>query len=150
MFSAILAQTPDLQAGIKGSSALLLANCLGGVAAVAVYGLLIGFPEYLYFILIMLLVTLLFAQKIFSDSPTAALYSTAFTAVLLLVGSSIGEYTGDATANFLKRIVQIAIAALYIVTAFYTLNRLFIMLGYRKRPTPAATEANVVDDFSPA
>ena len=150
MFSAILAQTPNLQAGIKGSSALLIANSLGGIAAISIYGLLIGFPEYLYFILIMLLVTLLFAQKIFSTSPSAALYSTAFTAVLLLVGSSIGEYTGDATANFIKRILQIAMAGLYIVTAFYLLNRLFIMLGYRQRPEPTTSETDRVEDLSAA
>jgi len=150
MFAAILAQTPNLQAGIKGSSALLVANSIGGLAAIMVYGLLIAFPEFLYFILFMLLVTLMFAQKIFSASPSAALYSTAFTAVLLLVGSSIGEYTGDATANFLKRILQIAIAGIYIVTAFYTLNRLFIMLGYRQRPMPAPSATKVVDDLTPA
>lgn len=150
VFAAILAQTPDLQAGIKGSAALMIANSIGGIAAIIVYTLLIGFPEYLYFILIMAVATLLFAQKIFSVSPTAGLYSTAFTAVLLLVGNSVGEYSADATANFLKRIIQIGLAGLYIITAFYLLNRLFTMLGYRSKTPSAATETNVADDFTPA
>jgi hypothetical protein len=129
VFAAILAQTPDLTVGVRSSVGLLIANALGGVFAIVVYGLLVAMPEFVFMLLLMFIVTLMFAQKIFSASPYAALYSTAYTAVLLLVGNSMGDTSASAGENFLIRILQIMAAAAYVVSAFYILSRLF---GHRK------------------
>ena len=130
VFAAILAQTPDLTSGLRSSAGLMVANALGGVIAIVIYNLLVIVPEFVFLLLLIFIVSLLFAEKIFSDDPYAALYSTAFTAVLLLIGSSMGIVSGSAASNFMARIVQIMAAAAYIVLAFYIISRLS---GYRAR-----------------
>lgn len=125
VFAAILAQTPDLTSGLRSSAGLLIANALGGAFAIVIYSLLVMVPELVFLLMLIFLVSLVFARKIFSDDPYAALYSTAFTAVLLLVGNSLGIVSGSAAANFMARILQIMAAAAYIVSAFYILSRLF-------------------------
>jgi hypothetical protein len=130
VFAAILAQTPDLTAGLRSSTGLLIANALGGLFAIAIYNLLVIVPEFVFLLLLIFVVSLFFAQKIFSDDPYAALYSTAFTAVLLLIGNSMGVVSGSAAANFMARIFQIMAAATYIVSAFYILSRIS---GHRSR-----------------
>jgi hypothetical protein len=125
VFAAILAQTPDLTSGVRGSGALLIANAFGGFFAIIVYSLIVIVPEFVFLLLLVFLVSVAFAQKIFSASPYAALYGTAFTAVLLLVGNSMGVVSGSAAENFIMRILQIMVAATYIVSAFYILSRLF-------------------------
>lgn len=146
VFAAILAQTPDLTAGIRGSAGLLIANALGGVFAIVVYSLLVAMPEFVFMLLLIFIVSLMFAQKIFSTSPYAALYSTAYTAVLLLVGNSIGDTSDSAGENFLIRILQIMTAALYIVSAFYILSRLFGHEKDLKRAISDPQESALVAD----
>jgi hypothetical protein len=146
VFSAILAQTPDLAAGAKGSAALLIANVSGGVVAIVVFLALVGVPEFVFLCLLMFLVSLLFARKIFSDHPYAGLYSSAFTAVLLLVGSSLGENSADAAENSIKRVAQIMIAAIYIVSAFYVLTRLFSGRGDNSKTEAADSETALITD----
>ncbi len=133
VFSAILAQTPDLTAGIRSSLGLLIANALGGVVAIIVYIMLVGVPEFVFMLLLISLISLLFAPRIFSSDPRAALFSTAFTAVLLLVGNSLGDTSASAAVNFLTRILQIMMAAFYIVSAFYLISR---WLGHQKDARP--------------
>jgi hypothetical protein len=137
VFAAILAQTPDLTAGIRGSAGLLIANAFGGVFAIIMYAFLVAVPEFVFMLLLILIVSLMFGQKIFSTSPYAALYSTAYTAVLLLVGNSMGDTSASAAENFVIRIMQIMMAAIYVVSAFYILSRLF---GHKADPEPATTE----------
>jgi hypothetical protein len=148
VFAAILAQTPDLTAGIRGSAGLLIANALGGVFAIIVYSLLVAMPEYAFMLLLVFIVSLMFAQKIFSTSPYAALYSTAYTAVLLLVGNSIGDTSDSAAENFLIRILQIMMAATYIVSAFYILGRLFGQEAAPEKPTPDHRDSALIADIA--
>lgn len=146
MFSAILAQTPDLKSGIRGSAALLIANGFGGVIAIITYTLLTIVPEYVFLLLLIFIVSMLFAQKIFSFDPYAALYTTAFSAVLLLVGNSTGEYSGSATANFISRIIQLMIVAIYIISAFYIVSRLFGHENKSDQGVPDHTETALVTE----
>ena len=74
------------------------------------------------------LVSAVFAPRIFSDDPMAPLYSSAFSAVLLLVGSSVSSETKDATEVFLTRIFQLFLAAAYVAGSFALLKRAAIYL----------------------
>ena len=125
IFSAILAQTPDLSAGLKTGIGLILANALGGLFAVAIYKLVEGIPDIVFLMLLISLVSLVFASKIFSKDPMAKLYSTAFTAILLLLGNALGINSGDAFNLTIQRVVQISMAATYIVLFFYLLKSWF-------------------------
>lgn len=147
VFAAVLAQTPDLTAGMRSSAGLLIANALGGLFAMGIYTLLIAVPEFLFMFFLVLMVSLVFAQKIFSNDPYAGLYSTAFTAILLLVGNSLGDTSASAAVSFFVRIVQIIMAATYIVTAFYILSWLF---GRTKEHVPgegASAETSLVSEL---
>jgi hypothetical protein len=128
LFSAILAQNVNLAASAKGGAALVGANLLGGVAAVIVYNLLVMAPDPLFLLALIALASAVFAPRIFSDDPIAPLYSSAFSAVLLLVGSSISSETKDASEAFITRIFQIFLAAVYVAGSFALLKRAAVYL----------------------
>ena len=141
VFSAILAQTANLASVSRGASALVLANALGGVFAIISYNLLATVPMWPFMSALIALVTTFFAGHIFSGKPVAQLYSTAFTAVLLLVGSSIVSDNKDATDAFFNRLIQVGLAGIYVVTAFTLLKKLSVYLGWT--PTQPARTADI-------
>ncbi|WP_114326942.1 DUF2955 domain-containing protein [Candidatus Colwellia aromaticivorans] len=115
-FIALLAQKPDLVAGIKGSKALLVGNTIGGLVAIAMYNLLTLAPDFIFLVLLFSCVVISFAQAIFSEKPMVPLYAMAFTTVIILVfGATLS--TSDADEKFYTRIVQIACACSYVVFA---------------------------------
>ncbi|RCU43804.1 DUF2955 domain-containing protein [Corallincola holothuriorum] len=118
VFICLLALTPDLQKSSKGATALLLANIAGGLVALILFRLLVAVPELSALLLLILLTALLFSQRIFSDRPVAPLYASAFSTVLLLIGSTTGNFGGDADAKFYARIIGIGLAAAYVIFAF--------------------------------
>lgn len=133
VFICILLQTPDLRQGVKGGFALLAANAAGGAVAIFFYNLMVAVPEWWALVLLTLLTSLLASQKIFSERPTAQLFATALSTVLLLVGSVTGSFGGEADAKFYARLVGIGLAVLYLVTAIVSVRSILISLG--KFPT---------------
>lgn len=124
IYAAIYSITPDLAkgraAGLKG----LFTTITGGLAAMAFYGLIVAVPEYPFFIALMFLATLVFGTNIFSDKPLAKYLPSAFTAMLILLGGSIGE-GANFTSKFILRILMISAATLYVVGAMSVLDELF-------------------------
>ncbi|WNC73000.1 DUF2955 domain-containing protein [Thalassotalea psychrophila] len=118
VFIAILAQKPDLLMGMKGSKALLLGNTIGGLAAIAVYKLLLIAPTFTALVLLFAVVNIYFAKLIFSDNPLAPLFAMALTTMIILISSGS---SGDAGAGgkFYIRILQIGAACGYIIFATY-------------------------------
>ena len=121
VFSAIFSLSPALSAGKAAAAKSLTSTVLGGLSALAFYWLIVAVPEFHFFIALMLLTTLLFAMGIFSDAPYAKYLSSAFTALLILVGSSMGEGV-SIVDKFVGRVVLISLAALYIVAGLSVLN----------------------------
>ena len=72
----------------------------------------------------------------------AGLYAASFSTVILLVGSTTGDFGGDAGSKFYIRIVQIIAAAVYIVGVFTLLEFLSRSL---KRPTQI-DQAQIIDN----
>ena len=124
IFAAILAISANLQAGFKGGIALIIANLGGGVVTILIFNLLVAVPEFGFFVVLMLLTTLLIGQRRFSDAPTAALYGSAMNTVLIVIGG-ITTSTGEAGAEIYVRITQIIIAVIYIVVALGLLESLW-------------------------
>lgn len=152
VFAAILAQTVNLATTKKGAAVLILANGLGGIAAVAVYNFLVIAPWWPFMVALIALTATIFADRIFSGKPTAPLYSSAFTAVLLLVGSSVSSDTADAAQKFLARLTQIFLAGAYVVIAFSLLKALSNYLNRDKKQAPGSeaepgAETGVVTDI---
>ena len=82
LFIAMLAQQPDVKIGVKGSMALIIGNTAGGVAAIVFYNLLIAVPEYVFLILLTILFSLFFGEKIFSVRINCC-FSKLFNNVLI-------------------------------------------------------------------
>lgn len=122
VFIALLAQKPDLVAGVKGSKALLVGNTIGGIVAIAMYNLLKVAPNLMFLLLLFALIIIIFAKQIFSDKPLAPLYAMALSTVIILI-SSATMGASNADEKFYTRIIQIACACSYIV--FVTSTYLF-------------------------
>jgi len=142
IFIAMLAQQPDVKTGAKGSMGLIIGNTAGGIAAIFFYNLLVAVPNFLFLILLAALFGLLFGERIFSGKPMAGLYATAFSTVILLVGSTTGDLGGDAESKFYTRIIQIIMAGAYIVGAFLLLE----LLSRQKQKHEAYEQSRIVDD----
>jgi hypothetical protein len=127
-FIAMLAQKPDLVAGVKGSKALLVGNILGGLVAIAMYNTLTFVPNFTFLILLFALIIIIFAKLIFSDRALAPLYAMAFTTVIILVfGATLS--TADADEKFYTRIFQIGCACTYVIFVTIAANPLIIKIS---------------------
>ena len=128
VFVALLAMNPSLGAGKQAGMALIAANVAGGLAAILIYNLLVAVPEFAFLLCLMLLAALLFGRALYSDWKYAKLAGSAFSAVLLIIGSTTTS-TNEAGAKVLTRVLQITAAVLYLVIAFGVIES----LGRRRR-----------------
>lgn len=115
---AILVQQLSLSAGIKGGLALVAVNMAGGLVAVAIYYFLVAAPYFIMLAASMLLVSLLFARQIFSGQPAAALWSSAYTAIVIIVCGAVSPFGDDAEAKLFDRIGQLMLGVAYVGAAF--------------------------------
>ena len=88
IFVALLAQKPDLVAGIKGSKALLVANIFGGIIAIVLYNLLKIAPTFSFLLLLFALTLTIFSRFIYSNRAAAPLYAMALGTVIILIASA--------------------------------------------------------------
>lgn len=117
-----LSQRPDFSTGAAGGKALIAANLGGGIVAVVFYQLLGASPTYPFLVAGLTGLALLFGRRIFSDRPTAPLYSSAFSTVLILIGSGTGQFGGDTASGFYQRIALIFLSVCYVVGALSLLQ----------------------------
>ena len=117
-----LAQKPDFSAGATGAKALLAANIGGGLVAMAFFMVLTAVPTLGFLVAGFYLLALLFAMHIFSDKPTAPLYGTAFSTILLLIGTGTSAYGDQADAKFYQRILLLTLAVSYVIGALSLLQ----------------------------
>lgn len=130
-FVTILTVSPAL-AKPKVGLVMIVANILGGLFGIFAYQLLVMVPNFTFMILLTLLVGFFFSARIFSDSKYAGIFGSAFSTFLLILGS-VTASEAEAGTKVWDRVIQIAIAVIYVVTAFGLLDRLY-KLKNRKRP----------------
>jgi hypothetical protein len=123
---ATLSQKPDFSTGAAGGKALIAANLGGGLVAVIFYQLLLVSPTYPFAVTGLFALALLFGQGLFSSKPTAPLYGSAFSTVLILIGTGTGAFGDQADAKFYERIVQITLAVCYVIGALSLLQSLHL------------------------
>ena len=124
IFVAVYSVAPVLRISKHATLTKLIANVGGGCAALVFYWLLVAVPEFYFLIALSLLSALLFGSAMFSDRPSAPYYSSAFSTLLVLVSTSMGEGS-DFTANFWIRVALVALAGVYVVGALSTLEHLW-------------------------
>jgi len=121
VFTALFSLAPEVSKGKAAASKSMISTLIGGVAALLFYALIVGVPEFHFFLALALLFALLFAAAIFSDNPYAAYMPSAFIALIVLVGGSMGE---DASIidKLAVRVLLMCLATLYIVVALRFLD----------------------------
>ncbi|MBY6093901.1 DUF2955 domain-containing protein [Ferrimonas balearica] len=120
---AILAQSPGLTSGSKAGLGMIMANLVGGAAAILFYNLLVAVPMWLFFAALMLLTALLFGQLIFT-SPKGKVFATGFTTLLILIGSTTFSDGGDASTKLMVRIGQMLMATGYLALGAWVMAAL--------------------------
>ena len=121
IFSALFVLKPEMSKGREAGQNSLISTILGGLSAWIFYWLIVAVPEYHFYIILMLLTTLIFGMNIFSSKPTAKYFGSALVALLILVNGSMGEGSSF-TALFAMRVFLIVLATLYIVTVIKILD----------------------------
>ncbi len=124
IFIAFYSVAPVLRISKYDSLMKVLANLLGGCAALIFYWLLVAVPEYYFLIALSLLSALVFGSAMFSDRPSAPYYSAAFSTLLILIATSMGE-GADIGANIWIRVALVSIAGLYVVGALSVLEHVW-------------------------
>lgn len=120
IFVSILSMNPAF-ANKKAGIALIIANLGGGLAAIVAFNLLTVVPNLIFLGLLTLLFGLFFGEKLFSGKPVSALFGTAFSTFLLILGN-VTSITGEAGEMVWTRIFQLAIVVVYLVLAFFLVN----------------------------
>jgi hypothetical protein len=126
---ALLSQQTDFSVGAAGGKALIAANLGGGLVAAVFYQLLLINPSYLFVIAGIFALALMFGRQLFSGKPTAPLYGSAFSTLLILIGTGTSAFGGEADSKFIVRIMQLLVAVCYLVAALSLLQH----LGFRER-----------------
>ena len=121
IYAAIFSLSPELTKGSAAALKSLASTLIGGVAAVVFFFLIVAVPQFHFFIALMLFTTLLFGAGIFSDHPLAKYLSSAVTALLILLGTSMGEDV-SLFDQYIVRVLLIGGAALYVVGALSVLD----------------------------
>ncbi|MEM1361648.1 MAG: hypothetical protein AAGF94_08020 [Pseudomonadota bacterium] len=122
IFVAILATqlAASTAAGPVVAKGMMVANVLGGVAAILIYEALVIAPFLPLAILLVFAACLFFAGQAAAGDPLAG---SALTAVLILVGGSLGPISDGAEVKLLARLWQVGLALAYILTAFVLVDR---------------------------
>jgi len=117
VFVSLLSMNPAF-ANKKAGIALVMANVGGGLAAILAFNFLTVVPNLIFLGLLTLLFGLLFGEKLFSGKPVSALFGTAFSTFLLILGN-VTSITGEAGEIVWTRIFQLTIVVVYLVIAFF-------------------------------
>jgi hypothetical protein len=116
--------TASAAASITKMKINAIACCIGGVAVIVVYILLLAVPTYSFLLAISLLVLLVFSGSIYSGGPKAKIFIPGLITFLVLLGTStiVGK---AADTNFYLRIGLILFAGLFSVTGIALIDHLF-------------------------
>lgn len=123
IYICFMAGTPNTNASLMVMKANATATCIGGIAIIIAFNLLVAVPIYPFLIALVFLFSLLFTCKIYSGSPHTAAFSSGFTTFLVLLGSSTGV-DKLATINFYLRIAQVLFAGIFTLAALVVIERL--------------------------
>lgn len=121
-FVTILTVSPAL-AKPKVGLVMIVANVLGGLFGILAYQMLVMAPSFVFMLLLTLLVGFTFAERLFSDSKFAGIFGSAFSTFLLILGT-VTASDADAGSKVWDRVIQIALAVIYVVIAFGLADKL--------------------------
>jgi len=123
IYICFMAGTPNTNASVIVMKANATATCIGGIAVIIAYNLLVAVPTYPFLIVLCFLFFLFFSDKIFGGSNHTAAFSSGLTTFLVLLGSSTGV-DQSAGANFYLRIAQVLFAGIFTLASLTVVEHL--------------------------
>ena len=110
---SILRQPADLGGGT--AFGLILGNLVGGLAATVAYLLVTLFPSPVILLLVVLLVGLLFGDRIARGGEFAPIYTVGLMTFLLVLGLGISPLPEDSGSLFIARVLDVMVGAVYAI-----------------------------------
>ncbi|MGF1695144.1 DUF2955 domain-containing protein [Vibrio lamellibrachiae] len=121
MFIALFSLMITSEKSVKLSAFLIITNTIGGLMAIAVFSVLSLVPNIFFYTLFISLVAMLIATQIYTKPEKAPIYATAFSTVLVLLGSTLMS-SGDIDSNMIVRLVQLFVIGIYMITVSFFLE----------------------------
>ncbi len=116
MFIALLLLMITSEKSVKLSAFLVISNGIGGLLAIAAFSILSIVPNIIFYSLFIGLVAIVIAKKIYTVPEKAPIFATAFSTLLVLVGSTLMS-SGDIDSNTFVRIFQLLLIGIYMILA---------------------------------
>ena len=110
---SILRQPADLGGGT--AVGLILGNLVGGLAATAAFLLVTLLPSPAFLLLVVLLVGLLFGDRIARGGELAPIYTVGLMTFLILLGLGLSPLPQDSGSLFIARVFDVMVAASYAI-----------------------------------
>lgn len=110
---SILRQPADLGGGT--ASGLILGNLVGGLAATAAYLLVTLLPTPAFLLLVVLLVGLIFGDRIARGGESAPIYTVGLMTFLIVLGLGLSPLPQDSGDIFISRVFDVMVAAVYAI-----------------------------------
>ncbi|MHA2707827.1 DUF2955 domain-containing protein [Vibrio owensii] len=116
MFVALLSLMITSEKSVKLSAFLIISNGIGGILAILAFSILAIVPSIFFYTAFIALLAVLIGKKIYTVREKAPIFATAFSTLLVLIGSTLMS-SGDIDSNTFIRIFQLVLVGTYMILA---------------------------------
>ncbi|WP_447401000.1 DUF2955 domain-containing protein [Vibrio harveyi] len=116
MFVALLSLMITSEKSVKLSAFLIISNGIGGILAILAFSILAIVPSIFFYTAFIALLAVLIGTKIYTVPEKAPIFATAFSTLLVLIGSTLMS-SGDIDSNTFIRIFQLVLVGTYMILA---------------------------------
>ncbi|EPV1124064.1 DUF2955 domain-containing protein [Vibrio harveyi] len=116
MFVALLSLMITSEKSVKLSAFLIISNGIGGILAILAFSILGIVPSIFFYTAFIALLAVLIGKKIYTVPEKAPIFATAFSTLLVLIGSTLMS-SGDIDSNTFIRIFQLVLVGTYMILA---------------------------------
>ncbi|MEQ3491675.1 DUF2955 domain-containing protein [Vibrio sp. SSH13-20] len=116
MFVALLSLMITSEKSVKLSAFLIISNGIGGILAISAFSILAIVPSIFFYTAFIVLLAVLIGKKIYTVPEKAPIFTTAFSTLLVLIGSTLMS-SGDIDSNTFIRIFQLVLVGTYMILA---------------------------------
>ncbi|USD43932.1 DUF2955 domain-containing protein [Vibrio sp. SCSIO 43135] len=116
MFIALLSLMITAEKSVKLSAFLIISNGIGGLLAIISFSILAIVPSIVFYSCFIGLIAIIMARKIYTIPEKAPIFATAFSTLLVLVGSTLMS-SGDIDSSTFIRIFQLVMIGVYMILA---------------------------------
>ncbi|AQW60575.1 DUF2955 domain-containing protein [Vibrio owensii] len=116
MFVALLSLMITSEKSVKLSAFLIISNGIGGILAILAFSILAIVPSIFFYTAFIALLAVVIGKKIYTVPEKAPIFATAFSTLLVLIGSTLMS-SGDIDSNTFIRIFQLVLVGTYMILA---------------------------------